>query len=230
VTFGNQAFFDLLTRVMQDALQAAWYQKWLVHRRLRPEEYGGRVHGTLALGRSYPVGDQLRASLADPARLGRVRSRWGGYLLPTAFVEGAPAHPAYPSGHSTYVAAGVTMIKAFVDGTMRVQGQVRVADPNNGDTLTRTDAALTINGELDKLVMNIGVGRLFAGVHWRTDHTFGARLGELVAIRALQDLARTYTEPFTGWQLQRSDGSTVVVTSTAITQNGSPLVLSNSIS
>ena len=25
------------------ALKAAWYQKWSVHRRLRPEEFGGRL-------------------------------------------------------------------------------------------------------------------------------------------------------------------------------------------
>lgn len=216
VTFGNQAFLDLVTRVMQVALQAAWYQKWLVHRRLRPEEYGGRVHGTLRRGRSFPIGDQLLASLNDPRLLGRVVTRWGGYLLPSAFVEGSPTHPAYPSGHSTYVAAGVTMIKAFVDGTLRVSDPVRVADPYNGDTVTPIDAELTINGELDKLVMNVGIARLFAGVHWRSDHTHGVRLGEEVAIRALQDLARTYAEPFAGWQLRRFDGATVTISSTTV--------------
>lgn len=112
------------------------------------------------------------------------------------------------------------MIKAFVDGTLRVSNPVRVSDPNNGDTITPISDQLTINGELDKLVMNIGIGRLFAGVHWRTDHTYGVRLGEQVAIRALQDLARTYAEPFAGWNLRRFDGSTVTVTSTRIITTG----------
>lgn len=223
VTFGNEAFFNLVTRVMQLALQAAWYQKWLVHRRLRPEEMGGKIDATLRLGRSFPVKDQLRASLSDPARLGRIQAANGGrFLLPAAYPEGSPTHPAYPSGHSTYVAAGVTMIKAFVDGTLVVKDPVRIADPNNGDTLTSISANLTINGELDKLVSNIGLARLFAGVHWRSDHWYGVRLGELVAIRALQDLARTYPESFSGWRLRRFDLSNVLVAATQVTSGNTP--------
>lgn len=35
---------------------------------------------------------------------------------------------------------------------------------------------------------------MFAGVHFRSDHDYGARLGELVTIRVLQDNMRTYHE------------------------------------
>jgi len=232
VTFGNQMFFDLVTRAAQLALQAAWYQKWLVHRRLRPEEYGGRVESALNRGRqgTYTIGDQLTASLRDSNRLGRVPARANGsFLLPQAFPEGSPAHPAYPSGHSTYVGAGVTMIKAFVDGTVAVTNPMRLTDPNNGDNLTPLSATLTINQELDKLAANIGLARLHAGVHWRSDHTYGLLLGELVAIRALQDLARTYAEPFNGWDLRRFDGTTVTITATSVTQNGTPAATINKI-
>jgi hypothetical protein len=41
-TFGGPHILALLTEVSTRALKAVWYQKWLVHRRLRPEEFGGR--------------------------------------------------------------------------------------------------------------------------------------------------------------------------------------------
>ena len=43
VTFGSAQVFDWLARAAVPALKAAWNQKWLVHRRLRPEEFGGRL-------------------------------------------------------------------------------------------------------------------------------------------------------------------------------------------
>ena len=33
---------SLVTEVATRALKAVWYQKWFVHRRLRPEAFGGR--------------------------------------------------------------------------------------------------------------------------------------------------------------------------------------------
>ena len=41
VTLGFAQVVDWLGRVMTAALKAAWFQKWLVHRYLRPEEFGG---------------------------------------------------------------------------------------------------------------------------------------------------------------------------------------------
>ena len=46
VTFGFAEVVDWLGRVTTAALKAAWRQKWPIHRRLRPEEFGGRVHQT----------------------------------------------------------------------------------------------------------------------------------------------------------------------------------------
>ncbi len=42
-TFGPPYLFYVLAVVTQVALTTCWYQKWYVHRRLRPEEYAGRV-------------------------------------------------------------------------------------------------------------------------------------------------------------------------------------------
>ena len=44
VTFGTPLYTDWVARVCEDALKAAWFQKWLVHRRMRPEEFAGTVH------------------------------------------------------------------------------------------------------------------------------------------------------------------------------------------
>lgn len=43
VTFGLEHLNTLLGEVVRRALQAAWWQKWRVHRRLRPEVMSGRV-------------------------------------------------------------------------------------------------------------------------------------------------------------------------------------------
>ena len=39
---------DLASRVAMHALRASWFQKWVVHRRLRPEELGGRLEAAAA--------------------------------------------------------------------------------------------------------------------------------------------------------------------------------------
>ena len=46
-TFGGPYFATLLCEVATRALKAQWFQKWFVHRRLRPEAFAGRVHLTL---------------------------------------------------------------------------------------------------------------------------------------------------------------------------------------
>src|SRR6267143_6201199 len=41
LTFGNQHILTLLNEVSIVAIRACFYQKWFVHRHVRPEEYGG---------------------------------------------------------------------------------------------------------------------------------------------------------------------------------------------
>ncbi|MFN0123645.1 MAG: hypothetical protein ACKV2V_24350, partial [Blastocatellia bacterium] len=43
-TFGPPHIQSLVCGVASSALRAVWYQKWFVHRRLRPEAFAGRVH------------------------------------------------------------------------------------------------------------------------------------------------------------------------------------------
>jgi hypothetical protein len=69
-----------------------------------------------------------------------------------------------------------------------------------------------VGDEIDKLVFNIGMGRDWAGVHYRSDEVAGLRLGEDVGISILQDLARTYTEDFKGFSFKRYDGTEIRIT------------------
>src|SRR5258707_5317030 len=59
VTFGQAEVTDWLRRVTTAALKAADCQKWMVHRRLRPEELGGLVHRTKIGQRKYPLHESL---------------------------------------------------------------------------------------------------------------------------------------------------------------------------
>jgi hypothetical protein len=47
-TFGPQHLVPLLSYAVHLAFEAVWFQKWAVHRRLRPEEYGGQLGGEVA--------------------------------------------------------------------------------------------------------------------------------------------------------------------------------------
>jgi hypothetical protein len=40
-TFGGPAVITFVCEPSTRALKDVWYQKWVVHRRLRPEEFGG---------------------------------------------------------------------------------------------------------------------------------------------------------------------------------------------
>jgi hypothetical protein len=206
-TFGAPHICCLLGAACQDALKAAWYQKWSIHRRLRPEEFGGRVHQTKVGLAKYPVHPDLLNSTALPAVLGAN----GSYLLPQAYAEGCPLHPSYPAGHATVAGACSVMLKAFFDETQLITDSVQ-ASSDGLSLVPYNDAALTVGGEVNKLAFNIAMGRNFAGIHYRSDAEAGFRLGEDVAIAMLQDLILTFTEDFTGFQFTRLDGTPVQVT------------------
>lgn len=208
VQFGNPHLMTLVTEPATRALKAVWFQKWRVHRRLRPEEFGGRVEVRRQGRRNYPIHSDLTARSTV---LPRILSRFGSYLLPTAFPEGAPLHPAYGSGHAAVAGACVTMLKAFFDEDTVIQEPVRV-DPNNPAQLIAYEGEpLTVGGELNKLASNIAQGRNIAGIHWRSDGDEAILLGEAVAVSMLQDMAETYGEPFGGFSLTKFDGQRITV-------------------
>ncbi|MBZ5602764.1 MAG: vanadium-dependent haloperoxidase [Acidobacteriia bacterium] len=209
-TFGGPFFAAMVPEPSTRALKAVWFQKWFVHRRLRPEEFGGLVHNQMAGKGAYPI----HADVLQSAALNRIKTQFGAWLLPQAFPEGCPIHPSYGAGHATVAGACVTMLKAMFDESFPIANPVQVS--SDGQTLvpyTGADASMmTVGGELNKLAANVAIGRNMAGVHYRSDYTESLRLGEKVAIRILQDVRHTFGETFNGFSFTSFDGAKVNIT------------------
>lgn len=213
-TFGGPHILSLVCEVATRALKAVWYQKWFVHRRLRPEAYGGLVHQTKTGTRIYPVDAQVLNSQA----VSETFNKFGSYLLPMAFPEGSPTHPAYGAGHATVAGACVTILKAwFKEDTVIPNPIVPTADGLDLVPYTGADAGnLTVGGELNKVAANIAIGRNMAGVHWRSDYFESIRLGERVAICVLSHQRKDYNEDYS-FTFTSFDGNTVKIDRNGVT-------------
>lgn len=215
-TFGGPHIATLLCEVSTRALKAVWFQKWFVHRRLRPEVHAARVHRTLFNAAGYPVHAEILNSFNNATRLGGFMPP-GNALLPMAFPEGSPTHPAYGAGHATVAGACVTILKAWFNESTRLVdiGLTPVEPTDDGLNLVPyagSDAGdLTVGGELNKVASNVANGRNIAGVHWRSDANESLKLGEQIAIGILRDQRACYNEVFNGFSLTKFDGTTVTV-------------------
>lgn len=234
-SFGGPHILSLVTEVATRGLKAVWRQKWMHHRRARPE----MVAALLTLHENAPaqITDpalavalaDLRAKIPQPildavathntaqnaaSRFTPVAPPDPGlpaidptrnYLLPMAFPEGSPTHPAYGAGHATVAGACVTVLKAFFemktpDGSPRAWPHpvlvARLKEAEGGELIPDPAApALTIEGELDKLAANIAIARNIAGVHYYTDYFESLRLGERIAVSVIADQMGMYSEP-----------------------------------
>lgn len=228
--FVTMGFADIFARIMHVtdlALKAAWRQKWVDHVRLRPEVYAGRVHFTLTDAQDYSL-DPAVLTAGTTANILAANTGNGSatYLLPLVFPEGSPAHPSYPAGHSTVSGACATVVKAFFanDTLMKdlAGGTFKIVESLDGtEDMATLDAnaittpavvdTLTVSIELNKLASNIALARNMAGVHYRSDGDLGILLGEKVAIQYLKDIAATYNETFTGYEIRAFDGSLVTI-------------------
>lgn len=206
VTFGAPALLDLISRAAIAGLKAAWYQKWQVHRRLRPEVFAGRMHNHLTNRKRYSLASSLEGSSALQQGFDRYRS----FLLPMAYPEGSPTHPSFPGGHATAAGACATILKAFFNENFVIPNP-RVASRDGRALVNYRGAELTVGGELNKLASNFALGRDFGGVHWRTDELGGMKLGEQVAIRILNDLKALCNERFDGFSLTKFDGERITL-------------------
>jgi hypothetical protein len=205
ITGGGPMVLDLVARVANSALKTAWFQKWLVHRRLRPEAFGGRVHNHVSGAASYPI----HADLLNSTALGATFSKYGSYLLPQAYPEGSPLHPSYPAGHAAIAGACVTVLKALFNEDFVIPDPVFSA--NDGLALQPySGPALTVAGELNKLAANISFGRDTAGVHYRSDGSEGIRCGEECALAILRDHKATWPEEYE-LSLTRFDGTAITI-------------------
>jgi len=92
-TLGGPDVLDLVSKAGNLSLSGAWYQKWLVHRRARPEVYGGRLHRQIKGEKDYgiesyngnlTIGDEIN-KLASNIALGR---DWAGVHYRSDGVDG----------------------------------------------------------------------------------------------------------------------------------------------
>jgi hypothetical protein len=209
--YGGPHILSLVTEVATRALKAVWFQKWFVHRRLRPEAFAGLIHHHKKSNNTkYPF---IHSSILNSNVLEKVAKRnkevnkklengnpdkdKETYFLGQAFSEGSPLHPSYGAGHATVAGACVTILKAwFKDGPM--PGPILEAN-HDGTELKDYEGndknQITIHGELNKLAANIAIGRNGAGVHYRSDYTASLILGEEVSISILRELKSYLPEP-----------------------------------
>ena len=205
VTYGGPALISILNTAIEAAFKAAWYQKWMVHLRLRPEYFGLLTQGQIVDGADFDINSQL----INSAALTNIYNLYGTYLLPQMYPEGSPTHPSYPAGHATVAGAGVTILKAFFDENFAIPNPVQPNVCNDG--LESYGGTLYIGDELNKLAANISMGRDFAGVHYRSDCYEGMLLGEKIAISVLNDEAYIGNEKFKGYTLTKFDGKRITI-------------------
>ncbi len=214
-TLGEPNFKSLVAEVSGRALKAVWFQKWYVHRRMRPEEFGARVHWHIMRKRKYDFNSAELAKLRNGV-LSQPNLEKANYFLPMAFPEGCPTHPSYAQGHGTVAGACVTVLKALFQNDVTfsdlgITPMQPTADGSKLEEYAGNDAdALTIGGELNKLASNVAMARDFAGVHWRSDCIESIKLGERVALYFLSDYVQTYNEDAV-FELTRFDGSEVSI-------------------
>lgn len=224
-TFGLGHLMELIGKAHKSE-RHAWFTKWNVNRYLRPEAGGARVHQVKANGKNYPLDPQLLASDA----VQRTFDKNGTYLLPQLLRNGSPTHPSFTAGHAISAGACVTILKAWVDLSVRFVPELPAPFPGaaepffrpkqtNADGTALQDymqADLTLEGELNKLCHNLSWGRDMSGVHWPADNYEGNYQGEQLAINLLQEEACGYPEPFEGFHLRKFDGSAIIIRAGAV--------------
>jgi len=205
VTYGIGQILEYFAEAVQEGLKTAWYQKWQVNRRCRPEEFGFYVQEQKA--NSQPLG--IHSDLINSSALTNIFGTFGSYFLPQAFPEGCPTHPSYPAGHGLISGACATIIKAFFNEDYEIQNPLQ---PNAANTaLEAYGGMVKVGDELNKLASNISLGRDHAGVHYRSDGIEGLLLGEQVAIDILNNSGFLGNENFSGFSLTKFDGTKVIV-------------------
>ncbi|MEO0943521.1 MAG: bromoperoxidase [Pseudomonadota bacterium] len=159
--WGGPHILSLVTEVATRGLKAVRFQKFNVHARLRPEALAGRLeyateieaaHASICGAFSKMVDDLHSTEGCKTSLLHAIKDhnkKHGGaatVLLPMAFAEGSPMHPAYGAGHATVAGACVTMLKAFFDTSAIF---VRISNKSSGDEM---DARFVNKAQLKDLV------------------------------------------------------------------------------
>jgi hypothetical protein len=207
-SFGAPFVQSLIPLATTREIRANYWQKWFVHRVPRPEAISNLAHQRLAKGISdIPLHDDFLKSDA----LSRSHAKHGVHLLSHAYPDGAPYHSSYPGGASSAAAIHATLLKAFFDESFVISDPVQ-PDPNDPTKLIPyVGPPLTVGGELNKLASNLGWGRNWGGIHFRSDAGASLPQAEELALSLLRDERYTFRENFEGFTLTRFDGSKVTI-------------------
>ncbi len=232
--FGGPHILTLVTEVATRALKAVRFQKYNVHRRCRPEVLAARITKADQLSGITENFKEMREAIGtdNHSILGMIDHENGdlfessktidkNYLLPMAFTEGSPMHPAYGAGHATVAGACVTVLKAFFDCSSKFKPNGTDADKayvstSKGKKLALipvldqlgNEVELTVEGELNKLASNISIGRNWAGVHYFTDYYESILMGEKIALGILEEQKLLFKETFS-MTIPLFDGTTI---------------------
>jgi len=199
--FGGPNILCNVADVTGYAFRAAWYYKWQIFRKLRPEAMSLWVdnikNGRVSNEGNYNITEIIlnNGLLDDINNYNSFYSAIASYTLSQAYIEGSPLHPAYPAGHATFSGACATILKIMFNcnqpwSSLPGFTSVKIAndDGTSLEDYTNADAnLLTINGEINKLAYNVAFGRNMAGVHYRSDAIQSLQLGEQVAIKYMSD-------------------------------------------
>ena len=203
-------------------LKAVRYQKFQNHLRLRPEALAGRLARVQEIealpeikaineisGQFSAMASQLMPVMNAIRAHNLCRGGENLPLLPMAFQEGSPMHPAYGAGHATVAGACVTVLKAFFNTKAELRWtsdgirflltedptgipvQLVTADDGACLEMQFTDTPLTLLGELIARCKH-SIGRNMAGVHYYSDYYDSLRMSEEIAVGILEEQAYGY--------------------------------------
>lgn len=209
----RQALQAALGEVCGLAMKHAFYWKWKKYRKVRPEVvglwidnvYNGRVSniGNYDINNNVFTNDLLN-DVKD------INELWGfnnSVTLPLCYKEGSPVHPSYPSVHAVVAGACCTLLKIYFDASVPwisldgindgklsngVNGIIETIDGQN--LISSGFNGITVEMEINKLASNIGLGRMWAGVNYRSDIVQGLLLGEQVAVKYMREILSANVE------------------------------------
>jgi hypothetical protein len=162
-----QAFiWAALDVAIYSALSAAWYYKWLAGDcgLGDPCTMSRYERSGLTARRPRPYEVDYEVDVLFNREVNCTGSGDGERRLFPDPSPGTPRHPSYPSGHSTYSGAASEILSYFFPD---------------------------YSGEFTKLADNTGMARLWAGIHYRSDHLQGMRLGRCVARLVIDQIERS---------------------------------------
>jgi hypothetical protein len=182
------------------------------------------IGNSSGITRDYPIPDVFASSDlgARLVKLNQASAGTASLLLPMAFTPGSPTHPAYGAGHATVAGACVTILKAYFKLLYDDCTPIPLCGDNDFSPMEKAAPytpfrefkaystgvdkdgygirneisadGLTIEGELNKLAMNVAMGRTMGGVHWRTDNARSLVLGEAIAAHILAEITTDLVE------------------------------------